>query len=183
MEVLQNMWQQIVNMRLTDYLDVIIVAYLLYRILPIFRTTGTMRIAKALVVIIIVAWLTEVFELYTLNFVLSQFLQIGLIAVVVLFQPELRRMMDHLGNMKFRKFLGVVCIGTTGGKLPEDGVFSHGSHRRHANKSATHKGVLKFSQSIVPLPIAVNAIQDRLRAISCDLFDPLNSDLRNPPGK
>ncbi len=107
MDVLKNIGQQIVNMRLTDYLDIIIVAYLLYRILPLFRTTGTMRIAKAVVVIVIVAWLTEIFELYTLNFVLSQFLQIGLIAVVVLFQPELRRMMDHLGNMKFRKFLGV----------------------------------------------------------------------------
>ena len=107
MEVLQNMWQQIVNMRFTDYLDVIIVAYLLYRVLPLFRTTGTMRIAKALVVIAVAAWVTDVFELYTLNFVISQFSQVGLIAVVILFQPELRRMMDHLGNMKLRKFLGV----------------------------------------------------------------------------
>ena len=107
MDVMKNMFQQIVNMRIADYLDILIVAYLLYSVIPLFRTTGTMRIAKAVVVIVIVAWLTSVFELHTLNFVVGQFLQIGLIALVILFQPELRRMMDHLGNMKFRKFLGV----------------------------------------------------------------------------
>lgn len=50
---------------------------------------------------------------------------------------------DLAGN--FRKFLSIIFIRTTGGKLPEDGVFSHSSHSSHANKSATHKGVLQFS--------------------------------------
>ena len=73
---------------------------------------------------------------------------------------------------KFRKFLVIIFIRTTSGKLPENGMFSHGSHRRHTNKSATFKSVLQFSQSVVPLPIAVNTIQNRLRSISCNLFNP-----------
>jgi diadenylate cyclase len=107
MESIQGLLQQLTKMRWSDYLDIIIVAYLLYRILPLIRTTGTMRVAKAVVAIIIAAWLTAVLELHTLSFIFDQFLQIGLLAVVILFQPELRRMLDHLGNMKFRKFLGV----------------------------------------------------------------------------
>ena len=111
MSVIQDLLQQVTKMRWSDYLDIIIVAYLLYRILPLIRTTGTMRVAKAVVAIVIVAWLTDVLELHTISFILDQFLQVGLIAVVILFQPELRRMLDHLGNMKLRKFFGAEKSG------------------------------------------------------------------------
>lgn len=106
MNAIQNILQQVTRMQWSDYLDIIIVAYLLYRILPLIRTTGTARVAKAIVAIIIIAWVTEAWNLHTISFILDQFLQVGLIALVVLFQPELRRMLDHLGNMKLRKFLG-----------------------------------------------------------------------------
>ncbi|MBE6986865.1 MAG: TIGR00159 family protein [Ruminococcaceae bacterium] len=106
MNTIQDLLQQLTKMRWSDYLDIIIVAFLLYRILPLIRTTGTMRVAKAVVAIIVAAWLTAVLELHTLSFIFDQFLQIGLLAVVILFQPELRRMLDHLGNMKIRKFFG-----------------------------------------------------------------------------
>lgn len=103
----QDLIQQIVRMRWSDYLDIAIVAYILYRVLPLIRSTGAMRVAKAVLAIVVVAWLTDVLDLYALHYILNLFLQIGLIAVVVLFQPELRRMLDHLGNMKIRKFFGV----------------------------------------------------------------------------
>ena len=106
MSVIQDLLQQVTKMRWSDYLDIIIVAYLLYRILPLIRTTGTMRVAKAVVAIVIVAWLTDVLELHTISFILDQFLQVGLIAVVILFQPELRRMLDHLGNVRLSSFFG-----------------------------------------------------------------------------
>ena len=104
MNAIQEFFQQVARMKWSDYLDIIIVAYLLYRLLPLIRTTGTARVAKAVVAIVVMAALTEALELYTLSFIFNQFLQIGLIAVVVLFQPELRRMLDHLGNMRLKKF-------------------------------------------------------------------------------
>ena len=107
MNSIETLFQQLTKMQWSDYLDIIIVAYLLYKILPLIRNTGTKQIAKAIGVILGVAWLTDLLNLYTLGFIMEQFLQIGLIALVVLFQPELRRMLDHLGNMKFRKFFGM----------------------------------------------------------------------------
>ena len=65
-----------------------------------------MRIARVVVVILVIAWLTGVAKLHTLNFLISQFLSIGLLALVILFQPELRRMLDHLSGVKIKKFLG-----------------------------------------------------------------------------
>ena len=105
MGTIEVLFQQISKMQWSDYLDIAIVAYLLYRLFPLVRTTGTKQIAQAIATILVVAWLTDVLNFYVLSFILEQFLQVGLIAVVILFQPELRRMLDHLGNMKLHKFL------------------------------------------------------------------------------
>ena len=107
MDTMQEFFQQWAGMRWTDFLDILIVAVLLYKLLPLFRNTGTLRVTLTVIGIIVVAWLTDVLHLYALNFILNQFVQIGLIALVVLFQPELRRMLDHLGHMKVKNFFGV----------------------------------------------------------------------------
>ena len=99
--------QQISQMKWTDYLDILLVAFLVYRILPILRSTGTMRVARVVLVGVVLAWVTAQLNLYTLSWLLNQILAIGLIAVVVLFQPELRRMLDHLGGLRLQNILGV----------------------------------------------------------------------------
>ena len=92
-------------MKWSDLLDIIIVAFLIYKLLPILRSTGTVRVAGLIAIVLVITWLTEALNLNTLNFILDQLLAIGLIAIVVLFQPELRRMIDHMSNIKLREFL------------------------------------------------------------------------------
>ena len=106
METLQSMAKQVTNMVWSDYLDIIIVAYLIYRVLLLIRSTTTMRIAKTVMALLVIYWATDLLELHTLNFLMSQVVAIGLIAVVILFQPELRRMLDHLGSTSLRRLLG-----------------------------------------------------------------------------
>ena len=106
MQSLQTVIDNVAGMQWSDYLDIIVVAYLIYRIIPFIRTPSTMRIAKAIVAVIVVAALTEVMHLYTLSFILDQFLAVGLLSLVVLFQPELRRMLDHLGSVRLTGLLG-----------------------------------------------------------------------------
>ena len=106
MERLESFLDIVGNMQWSDYLDIALVAYLIYLVLPLIRSTSTMRIARAIVAVIVVAWLTEIWQLYTLSFILNQFMTIGLLALVVLFQPELRRMLDRLGNVKLSSLLG-----------------------------------------------------------------------------
>lgn len=107
MEYLQSIMENLPIMKWTDILDIIIVAFLIYKLLPILRTTGTARVAGLIAVVLVITWLTDIWELYTLNFILDQLLAVGLIAIVVLFQPELRRMIDHMSNIKLREFLRV----------------------------------------------------------------------------
>ena len=106
MEYLQTLWSHLIGIKLADILDILIVAFLIYKVIPIFRATNTARIAKAVAVILVIAWLTDVAELHTLHFILNQFLSIGLLALIILFQPELRRMLDHISGLKLKKFLG-----------------------------------------------------------------------------
>lgn len=107
MSYLQSLIEQLPGMQFTDFLDILIVAFLIYKLLPIFRSTGTGRIAWIILAVIVVSWLTDALELHTLNFILSQLLAVGLVAVVVLFQPELRRMLDHVSHIKIKTFLGM----------------------------------------------------------------------------
>ena len=106
MEGIQTFIQQLAGMQISDILDIAVVAILIYRLLPLIRTPNTMRIARAVVAVLIIAWLTEYFHLYTLNWILNQFLAVGLLAFVILFQPELRRMLDRLGSVRLRNFFG-----------------------------------------------------------------------------
>ncbi len=105
MEFLNNMLLQIGKMQWSDYLDILVVSFLLYKLLPLLRNPSTMRVARAVVAVVVLASLTEVLHLYTVSFILEQFLAIGLLALVILFQPELRRMMDRIGNVRFRNLL------------------------------------------------------------------------------
>lgn len=107
MESIQNLLHQIQRMQWSDYLDIAVVAFLIYKILPLIKTPSATRIAKAVVAVLIIAWLTDFLHLYTVGFIMNQFLAIGLLALVILFQPELRRMLDHLGSVKLTSIFGV----------------------------------------------------------------------------
>ena len=106
MDRFDGFFQTIARMQWSDYVDIALVALIIYLLMPLIRTPSTMRIARSVIVLLVVAWLTDALELYTLSFILNQFLAVGLLAFVVLFQPELRRMLDRLGNVRLRNFFG-----------------------------------------------------------------------------
>lgn len=105
MESIQSFFQQIIRMRFSDYLDIFLVGLLIYKCMPLVRSSGAARIVKVVVAVLIAAWLATEFKLYTISFLLNQLLTVGLLALVILFQPELRRMLDHLGSVKLKNFI------------------------------------------------------------------------------
>ncbi len=107
MEYIESVFRQLGRMQFADYLDIFLVGLLIYGLLPMFRSSGGARVARTLVLVMVIYWLTDILELNTLNFLLDQVLAVGLIAVVILFQPELRRMLGQLSNVRIRSFLGM----------------------------------------------------------------------------
>lgn len=106
MVFLQNLIQQLTRMRWSDYADIAIIAFIIYKLLPLLSRPSTRRISLAVIGLVAFAAFTDAANLYTLNFIISRFLQVGLLAVVVIFQPELRRLLDKFGEMvQLRNFL------------------------------------------------------------------------------
>ncbi len=105
MEYLQDLLKQLAAMSLSDYLDIAIVAFIIYRVIRMIRSTTTMRIAGVVVGMLLVAWFTQLWNLHTLSFLINQVLAVGMLSLVILFQPELRRMMDHLGSVSIRQLI------------------------------------------------------------------------------
>ena len=104
-EQIQVFWKTLAGMQWSDYLDILLVAYLIYSLLPLIRSKSTMRIVRVVMILVIAAWLTDVLKLHTLSFLLNQLFAVGLIALVILFQPELRKMLEHLGGVHIKDLL------------------------------------------------------------------------------
>ena len=93
------------TIQLADIADLILVTILVYKGIQLIRTTSTARIAKAVVLILLVTWMTELLNLHVLNYLLGRVMELGLIALVVLFQPELRRAVERVGSASIREVL------------------------------------------------------------------------------
>jgi diadenylate cyclase len=84
----------------SDVVDVAIVAFIVYKILGFIRETRAEQLIKGLLMLVILTFLSDLFNLYTLNWLLRGVMTVGLIALVVVFQPELRRGLEYLGRSK-----------------------------------------------------------------------------------
>ena len=89
------------TIRITDIIDILIVAIAIYAIIKSFRKTRAAQLIKGIGVILVITYLAEWLQLNMISFVLGNVIQIGFIALVVIFQPELRRALEHVGRSKF----------------------------------------------------------------------------------
>ncbi len=99
-EVVTNMFA---GFSVTDVIDVAIVAFVVYKILAFIRETRAEQLVKGLLVLVVATFLSDVFDLYTLNWLLEGTLTLGVIALIIVFQPELRRGLEYIGRSKFIK--------------------------------------------------------------------------------
>ena len=82
----------------TDIIDILVVAYLIYKIIFWIKETRAWTLFKGIMVILIFALIAVVLNLNTIVWILSNAVSVGIIAIVVVFQPELRRALEKLGN-------------------------------------------------------------------------------------
>ena len=101
MEVLTNVIERassfVLSLELWDLLDILVIAYLVYRLLLLVRRTNTSRLLKGVLVVIIALWLSAG-RLRALNFLLAHIVEWGAVALIVLFQPEIRRVLEQVGS-------------------------------------------------------------------------------------
>lgn len=83
-----------------DVIDVVILAYLIYLLLKLIRETRAGQLVKGILILVGGYFVSEFLELKTITYILRQTLDVGLIIIIILFQPELRRVLEKAGRTK-----------------------------------------------------------------------------------
>ena len=92
------------TIRFSDIVDILIVAYLIYNVIMLIRKTNSYRLAQGVLLILIALWLSGVLKLTMFNRILQKTVELGLIALVIIFQPELRRLLERMGSKALPRF-------------------------------------------------------------------------------
>lgn len=92
---------------LTLILDLAIVAYILYKFIIYAKKSRMWQLLKGILFILIITAISEALQLKILNFILTAFMPYGVIALIVIFAPELRRMLEQLGTNKLIRYFGI----------------------------------------------------------------------------
>ena len=88
-------------------IDIAIVVFLIYKFIKASKKTRVWQLIKGIVLYIVITALSSILHLRILNFILTSFLSYGVIALIVIFQPELRRALEQLGTNKLTRFFGI----------------------------------------------------------------------------
>ena len=100
-------WNQIIGtvkaIGIWDILDIVIVALLIYQVIKLIRETRAMQLAKGLILLLLLYFVAYNLNMKTVRFIMQNVVATGVLALVIVFQPELRRMLEHVAQTKLNK--------------------------------------------------------------------------------
>ena len=94
----------LLSLEVTDYLDIAIIAFALYHLFWLVRRTKAASLLKGVFVFLALLALSTVLGLNGINFIMSQLMEWGVLALIILFQPEIRRILEQVGSRRFIAF-------------------------------------------------------------------------------
>ena len=94
-------WFYIPRITITDLIEIIIITFLVYQIMMWFKTTRAWTLIKGILVVLLFAGLAMVFQFNTILWIMKNTISVGVIAVIIIFQPEFRRALEQLGRKNF----------------------------------------------------------------------------------
>ncbi len=100
---LKNIWQTVT---VWDLIDVVLVTFIIYKVLILVRKTNSANVMKGVLLLLIVLWVSSLLPLKVVSYFLGSAFELGLLALVILFQPELRRILEQVGSGSFKELLG-----------------------------------------------------------------------------
>ncbi len=98
---MQYLTDLIYNIRIRDVIDIIIVAFAFYKLFMLIRETRAEQLIKGIIVLLIITKASQLLQLYTVFWILDKTMTVGVIALLIVFQPELRRALEYLGRSRF----------------------------------------------------------------------------------
>lgn len=100
-----SMFDQFRTMSPIDVVDILIVAYIIYRVMKLLKDTSAARLAKGILILVLIMLFASVLHLTMISWLLRNALGVGAFAMVVIFQPELRRLLEQIGKGNLSRML------------------------------------------------------------------------------
>lgn len=101
MDWLRNLSGQMPTIKFKDIIEIVLIAFVIYQLIKWLRGTRAWVLFKGIIVILVIAAIAMLFELNTILWILSNTISVGIIAILIIFQPELRRALESLGRRNF----------------------------------------------------------------------------------
>ena len=93
--------------KITDLIDIALVALAIYWLIKLIKETRAVQLVKGIVILLVLTQVSDWLNLNIINFILTNTLQLGVLALIVLFQPELRRVLEQIGQTKLGNLIAV----------------------------------------------------------------------------
>lgn len=106
-------WRYLLTIQLTDVLDIAIMAFVLYKLLKLVQSTKSASLLKGLCVFMIALFLSYVLQLHSIYYLMSRMVDMGILALIILFQPEIRRILEQMGSRRIIAFFTHTETGNT----------------------------------------------------------------------
>lgn len=98
MGFIQNIFTSLALIRLTDIIDIAIIAFSVYKLFSLLKNTRAEQVLKGFILVLVFAYFADIFNLNTVSWLMNQFLTVSLVIIVVVFQPEIRSALERLGR-------------------------------------------------------------------------------------
>ena len=102
LSLLENIGNYLLLIRISDILDIAIIAFLVYNLLRMVKSTRTENILKGVVAFLLVLWLVDILQLNAISYLMRNLVQVGILSIIVLFQPEIRQILEKVGSRNIK---------------------------------------------------------------------------------
>ena len=123
MNFLNELRNAFYTIRISDVIDVLVMSYVIYKLIIVLKETRAAQLLKGLLIILIFSRISFALNLYTINWVISNIFTAGLVLIIVVFQPELRRIFEKLGRSN-RFFVSLTKMDSQGDQTKTDEIIN-----------------------------------------------------------
>lgn len=99
-DIFQNIARVVMSITIFDVIDILLLTYLVYMVIKLMKETRAEQLMKGILILVLMFMVVQVCQLKVMSFIFENFFQVGIIAIVVVFQPELRRILERVGRAK-----------------------------------------------------------------------------------
>ena len=105
MDSILLLWQNLTSITVSDIIDIAVVSFLIYQVVKLVRETSSARIIRGVIVLIVAMWISNILQLTMVNYLFQTVLTWGILVIAIVFQPELRRVLERVGKSKLSSLM------------------------------------------------------------------------------